>query len=117
MEGYFDFVLCALLNLKELDWSNDFPMVTTCNIIAIIFIVLCCVLPIFILIQYARKVDDWNREEFKARYGTLLENSNLEYKGSKWLVLLVPLSYFVRRLILCLVLVFWVDIFWPQVAI
>ena len=117
MEGYFDFVLCALLNLKELDWNNDFPMVTACNILAIIFIVLCCVLPIFMIIQYARKVNDWNREEFKARYGTLLENSNLEYKGSKWLVLLVPMSYFLRRLLFCLVLVFWVDVFWPQVAI
>ena len=38
-------------------------------------------------------------------------------RQSQWVVLLVPLSYFLRRIAMCLCLVFWIEFFWGQIAV
>ena len=59
MESYLDLLLCALLNIKDLDWSNNFAMVTASNCFAIFTAVVCFIMPIFMMIQYARLINDW----------------------------------------------------------
>ena len=39
------------------------------------------------------------------------------YKERKWYVLFVPMTYFLRRLGLGFVCIFWIEFFWGQVAI
>ena len=38
-------------------------------------------------------------------------------RQSQWVILLVPLSYFLRRIAMCLCLVFWIEFFWGQIAV
>ena len=35
----------------------------------------------------------------------------------QWIVILIPISYFLRRLAMCVCLIFWKEFFWGQVAI
>lgn len=50
IEAYMDLVLCALLNVKDLDWSHDFSMVTASNYLAITVLSLSCCIPILMVI-------------------------------------------------------------------
>ena len=65
MEGYLDFCLCSLMNLKTLDWSEQFIAVTICNYAAIFITVLVCLFPFFILIWYLCRMHLWRTEEFQ----------------------------------------------------
>ena len=55
-EGYLDFCMFSLLNLKYLDWSDKFPIVTACNYVAIFMAALACLLPLFVLIWYVANI-------------------------------------------------------------
>ncbi len=63
MEGYLDFCLFAMINLKELEWK-PLLAVTISNYLAIFITVLVCLYPVVALIWYALKVDSWTDEEF-----------------------------------------------------
>ena len=117
METYLDFALLALLNVKELDWDLDFWSVRLSNYLAIIVTVLTCTLPVFFLFFYAYKLKKWEDEKFQRKYGALLEGTDQERETSQWVVILVPLSFFVRRMTMSLVLVFWHDFLWGQLAL
>lgn len=63
-EGYLDFCMFSLLNIKYLDWSDTFPIVTFCNYIAISITVLAISMPVFVLVWYAWSVKRWKDESF-----------------------------------------------------
>ena len=117
MEGYMDFTLFALLNIKEMDWEDDFFVVKASNYLAIVFLVVSILLPIGMCFFWAWNAQKWNRDEFKEKYGSLLEGTNMEFKERQWVIMLVPLTYFLRRLGLCIVCVFFIDFFWAQAAL
>jgi hypothetical protein len=73
-EGYLDFCMLSLLNLKSLDWSNEIPAVTASNYIAITLTAIVCMLPVFILVFYMFKIKQWNTEEFQQRWGGQIES-------------------------------------------
>lgn len=50
MEGYMDFAMFSLMNLKHLDWSGDFEIVTASNYLAIILTSLTLALPVLMTI-------------------------------------------------------------------
>ena len=112
MESYLDFCTYSLLNLTELDWSNKFIGVTTCNYVAIFFTVVACGFPIFVLIWYLTRVHLWPTEEFQSKWGEILKDLNIDKDDGKWILILLPLSFFVRRLAFSIVLVFWHTFFW-----
>lgn len=72
-------------------------------------------LPIALLIYFACNISRWNDEGFARRNGAFLDGVDLDLEFNQWIVLLVPLSYFLRRLIMSLTLVFWMDFFWGQI--
>ena len=117
MEGYLDFCLFSLLNVTSLDWSGAFSAVTLCNYMAIFITVLACPFPIFILVWYLLRMHLWDTEEFKEKWGTVLDNLDIGKEDGKWVVIILPVSYFVRRLAFVLVLVFWYEFLWGQIAI
>ena len=117
MEGYMDFVLFALVNTRDMDWSGDFFTVTVNNWISLALLGISFAFPALIMIIYVFNAKKWNQESFKNRYGTLVDNTNLEMRQSQWVILLVPLSYVLRRIAMCLCLVFWIEFFWGQIAV
>ena len=64
-----DFMLFSLMNIKEIDWSDDFFFVTFNNWTAIFILVLSILLPIALIIVYVINVERWNKKEFNERYG------------------------------------------------
>ena len=115
-ESYMSFTLMALINVKHLDWESDFIATQICNYFAIFVIVLSCSLPIVMSVLYLRSMQNWENDDYKEKYGALLDGTK-HFKKNQWVVILVPITYFARRLCLCLVLVFWIEFFWGQVAI
>ena len=57
----------------------------------------------------------WNEKVFKERYGSLIDGADTELKSGHLVVLFIPLTYFLRRLIFCICLVFWIEFLWGQV--
>ena len=113
MEGYMDIFLLCLMNLKHLDWGDeDILVVTTSNWISILLVAFLVLAPISLIILFAFNVQNWKKEEFQNKYGALLEGGNMEIKERKWTALLIPISFFVRRIGMCVVLVFYIDFFW-----
>jgi len=117
MEGYLDFCLFSLLNVNGLDWSGNFWAVTVCNYMAIFIAGLACLFPIFILVWYLCRMHLWETEEFKNKWGAVLDDLDIGREDGKWVVIILPVSYFVRRLAFVLVLVFWYEFLWGQIAI
>ena len=116
MEAYLDFVMFSLLNIKTMSELDDrFVIVKASNILSIILLTVSMILPIAMCIIWALKYKQWDQDEFAERYGSLLENT--DYRQRKWYVLFVPMTYFLRRLGLGLVCIFWIEFFWGQVAI
>ena len=75
------------------------------------------VLPAFLIVFYARNAIKWGDETFKKKHGTVTDGINTKFEKRKWLVNFVPLSFFVRRFIFALTIVFWYQFFWAQIAL
>ena len=74
MEGYLDFCLFSLMNIKALDWSGTFIAVTICNYVAIIFTTFACLFPVFVVVYFICRMHLWQSEDFKRKWGELLED-------------------------------------------
>ena len=112
MEGYFDFFLFGLINLEHLDWSDNFWEVTLSNIVACIVIGLTALLPPVLMIYFIVKRHEWRNEAFQDKYGALLDGTDLVNNKSKCSLLLIPITFFIRRVSFCLTIVFWMEFFW-----
>ena len=64
IEGYLDFMMFALINLKEADWSGTFPFVDMSNSLAIVLISITLIAPCATLIYLAFTVKEWSKEQF-----------------------------------------------------
>ena len=117
IESYMQITLYTLLNLKEFEWDTDFPLITLSDVFAIVSLAAIVTLPIVLVIFLACNMDKWDDKEFAARNGALLDGADLDRESSQWIVLLIPMSYFLRRMLMCLTLVFWIDFIWGQLAI
>ena len=73
MEGYLEIIISTMLNMvrnnrEDRSWSIIFS-----NVFSILMTILLLVLPIFILIFYWYKREEWADEEFEAKWGAPLE--------------------------------------------
>ena len=64
METYLDICLFSLLNLRFLDWSGDFLLITICNYSAYFLVGVVTIFPIFVLIFYSCKLARWKNADF-----------------------------------------------------
>ena len=76
MEGYMDFVLFALLNTRDLDWSGDFFVVSVNNWIAVALLMLSFLFPALVMIIYVSNAKKWNQKSFQSRFGAMVDNTN-----------------------------------------
>ena len=117
MEAYLDFAMFSLLNIKTIDWGDDFIITVASNYISIILLTSTLVIPVIMCFFWAWSYKRWNKEEFIDKYGSLLEGTNMEFEERQWIVMLIPLAYFLRRLALAITCVFFIDLFWGQIAL
>ena len=73
LEGYFETIICTILNLRKfrpttgnfsVDYSNYYSLLTT---------ILLVVLPIWTIIFYWRNRKKWTDEEFEEKWGAILD--------------------------------------------
>ena len=112
IESYLQITLLTLLNLKEYEWDNLVSIITLSDALAIISLVVVILLPVALIIFFACNLTKWRDEEFARRHGAFLDGADLERRDSQWIVLLLPLTDYLRRLIMSLTLVFWIDFIW-----
>ena len=117
IEGYMDIIMATCLQLKHYNWDGDIAVNVTSHIAAIFFLVTGVVMPIGLIIYFACNISKWNKKAFAERNGALLEGVDLERKEIRWIVLLVPVFFFLRRLLMGLTLIFWSDFLWGQICI
>ena len=88
------------------------------NAIALAVLTVVYVLPITLLVLLGCKVSLWNTENFKARYGTILEGTdfsiNVNYRHS---LLLVKFFHLFRRGVFVANLLLLENHLWAQIAI
>ena len=60
MEGYMDFVLFALVNARDMDWSGDFFIVSVNNWISLALLGISFAFPALIMIIYVFNAKKWN---------------------------------------------------------
>ena len=112
MEGYLDFCLFALINLVALDWSDQFLIVTICNYVTLSMVIIITGFPIFACFFYLYRITAWTDDEFSNKYGELLSGLNITKRDAKWTLILLPLIFFLRRLGLAYVLIFYREFIW-----
>ena len=116
LANYLDFCMFSFINLHYVDWRGQFTILTICNYTSIALSSIVCIFPIFALIFYSIKIASWSDEEFNDKYGELMADLNLTKSEAKWTILIFPLSFMLRRLTLCLVIIFWPEFLWGQLA-
>ena len=75
MEVYLESVLLSIHNLKNIVWQDSSLHIAS-NILAIVFVLVFCLLPLFLLYFFSKYKEIWHTKEFKDKYGTLIESSN-----------------------------------------
>ena len=117
IESYIQITLFTVLNLKAFEWDADWTLISLSHVLAIVSMAVVTLLPIALIIYYACNINKWWDEKFCESKGAFLEGTDLDRMFDQWIVLLVPLSYFLRRLFMSFTLVFWIDFLWGQLFI
>ena len=75
MEAYLDVSICTLINLKKYVWIDEFNALTFNNLLVIFFATVLLFCPPFLLILAACKHHKWQSEEYKNKYGTIIDGT------------------------------------------
>jgi len=107
MESYTEFALFVLLDLKYMEWPTDQPGVTLNNYVTILFSAIVLLGPLVLIVYGCKNMNRLADKKMQRRLGTFTEGTAIEKKDYAFVAVLVPTSYFVRRLLLVATLVFW----------
>ena len=117
MEMYLNAVLFSFVNLISTDWSSELPAVRFCNFFSLVTIIVAIVCPIIIVMHAIRNRKNWQEPSYQEQNGAIFEGLALDLYPKAWIVILIPIGHFLRRFMLCLVLIFSTKIFWVQLAV
>mmetsp|Transcript_15593 Transcript_15593/g.18531 ORF Transcript_15593/g.18531 Transcript_15593/m.18531 type:complete len:114 (-) Transcript_15593:698-1039(-) len=112
MEAYLEFTLFALLNYHEMEWPENLESVDLSNYLAITLVGLTCVLPVVLFFWMCCNRKKWGDEKFGEKYGSYLDGMQTEKVEHQAIVLLSVSVFFIRRMFVCLTLVYWQDFLW-----
>lgn len=99
-ETYTVMAVCSLINITNANYDTVGKKTST--ILAMIFFTLCLILPVVFTVILWLKFPYLQRPRIKTKYGALYEQLNLK-RGRA--VILQPLHYFLRRMLLAVVIV------------
>ena len=115
MEVYLETILLSIHNLKNIVWKDSSLHIAS-NILAIVFVLVFCLVPLFLLYFFGKFKEIWHTDKFRDKYGTLIESSNQNSEADhKWAHLIAPMIFFKRRLVLALSIVLLGDYLWLQI--
>ena len=107
---YFELALFSTLNILNADWDSENDSEKASNAVALVVFTAVLGLPIALLVLLGCNIPLWDTESFKAKYGTIMEGTNLnireEYRKH---LLIVKFFHFFRRAVFVANLVFLKD--------
>lgn len=74
-------------------------------------LVVCLLLPVFIIVYYSRNINKWSDREFRKRYGSVLEDLNLEKTHEKKWLLFFSIQLILRRVAFAITIIWFQDFF------
>ena len=118
IEAYLDFALLAMINLRSLKWDTAFTAEMLCNVFAVSVVIAIIILPIVLTVFFlCKKSETWKEKSFKQRYGSFIDGANMNMNDQdQWKVISLPVFFFMRRLLMCIVIVITLDHFFVQVS-
>ena len=116
LEIFFDLALLTILDAHTMQWDARFPSITASNCLSILFIALVGSLPVYLLFFYSIKHASWPDPSFQEKVGTLLAGTNFKAQ-SRCLTLIIPMVFFMRRLVFVLTVIYMDDLIWGQLTI
>ena len=117
MEVYLNLVLFSWINLVKSDWSSELPAVRFCNFFALVTCIVTIVCPIVMVVHAIKNRKNWRDPSYQEKNGAIFEGLNLDMADNAWVVILIPIAHFLRRFLLCIVLIFSTELFWVQLAV
>ena len=116
LEGCLDISICATLNILKgveddgLDWSDKFFIVNNVSLIVLSLAIVA--FPVWVLIFYCTRFDQWMDEKFEHRYGAIFEGLHADQRSS----LAYPFIFVIRRFALVIIAVVTKEILWIQLT-
>lgn len=107
----------TLLNINNFYWNWELKALAFSNVLAILLGITLILIPLVLIVFQARNLQNWNEEEYLKKHGSVLEGTKQTFKTKQWLVLIIPSTHFLRRLVLVLSIIYLADQFWAQMAI
>ena len=89
-----------------MEWIDGVQSVFVSNVLSIVWLSLCSVLPVLFGIYAYKHRADWGESWFINKFGTYFENVKTKKPEDRSPALLVILIFFARRMMLNLVIVF-----------
>ena len=114
MEMFFDVTFLSILNIHTMDWSTQFVSEQASNIVSVLFLTLSCAILMHYIIGYFRLPKMIRYKLFAEKFTPILEGS--DFKGParmrKWYLILVPVFFFLKRLLFVSILITANDYLW-----
>ena len=112
MEVFFDLTLLAILNVHTAEWDSSYSSVKASNIVSVFTLVAIFGIMAFFIVRYILLPSETKAEDFGSKFPPLLDGTSISEKESNWHLILVPISFFLRRIIFVLVLILGDDFLW-----
>ena len=107
IEAYVDLCLAAVLNLRTIKWLEGLNFANSSNFQAFVAILACLFAPIALLVLFCKNSKNLRSRSFKLSYGSYVEGTRSETGNYYFAALLWPMTFFIRRLLLGLSLVYF----------
>jgi hypothetical protein len=109
LEGYIEYSITSLVNLKKLSWENNSDRFS--SILAIIIFVCVLIFPFLIWFLLWKKQEKLGSDEFKTRFGSTYFELRTNSRGA----LLYNVFYTMRRLLFALLAIVAEDYTFVQI--
>ena len=112
MEVYLDVGIAACVNVVTMRWPDNNPDLAFSNYFAIVCLIFIIGYPIWLILFFCFKEPNWQEEDFTSRFGSILAETRLENREHKWLPLVLPIIFLLRRAIFIFSVVVVPEFLW-----
>ena len=112
MEIYLEVGLCTLLNIQASPDPEGFFAIQLSNYLAYGLLALLIAVPLWIVVFYSCSMRRWNQPQFVEKFGSPLEGMSLDRKDHRWLPLVSPTLFLLRRVLFCLTVIYKPEFLW-----
>ena len=114
MSGYIDICLFSMINIAEILWIDGLDIVKASNIMSFSMVVICSLVPFVLLGHAYLRRKNFQSPKFMKRVGTWIDGMKMASGKMMLPIMCYAMLFFIRRVFLCLTLVFWGDFFFGQ---